>query len=1561
MVSFMINKKVRMILSLLAFLTFTFGIDTFAQSSMADKQRAAISELRSAVPGLQVRLVNKQVSQVYGKSFSSGNSAIESADNFRQRFAHLFGVEAAELLPGGPIFDGRDIQPVMYDRRTGNYKFTLVYYTQHREGIPVFRSDLRLLIRNNSDNQLVLANSTVKNLEDFTVNPIDKNADLSSIVNSFIDPNFPAPTKLSAPKRVIWAGFGDEDNVIPRVAAEFTASNNDRLGPQAWLYVVDVETGEILYRENQIHQLDVTGNVSGLATELAGADTCESESSVVMPYARVNIGDSIAFADSAGDYTIPNLDTTDVTVESRIWGKWFRVYNSAGSEELLSKVVTPPGPADFTHNSSNNDEFVRAQVNAYVEANRIRDLVLTHNPSFPGTDLEEMTINVNINSSPPNASYNHVALSLNFDRADNSIDEPNTAFSSVIHHEYGHHLVQMAGSLQGQYGEGMGDCMGILTTDKSIFALGKFGNCSSGWRDADNTKQYPQTGPIHDAGTLISGCVWSLRDTLAQSEPSDYRDILADLTVNSILLHNTHNINPQITIDFLTLDDDDADLSNGTPHYDEINWGFGEHNMGVASYDVVWVDSADGDDATGDGSELNPYSTIGKAMTSIADWGDSIKVGPGTYSEEIDFDNKEFVLISTDGPVATTVKASLSDDILVQFGNVQTQFSVLEGFTLEGGLIGVLSNGSSPVVRKNVIFGQSGTGATGIKVISGDNHGLYSINIHNNTIRDVGGYGIHNQTLTLGVGDPTSDIRNNIVMNCDTGIYQVDDFPGFIALPTLEYNDVWGNDVDYVRLTAGTGSISQDPKLASDSASLLGTSPCINAGDPDDSFDDPNGSRNDIGAIPFGGNITINVPSEESTIQAGIDAAVDGDTVLVAPGTYIENINFIGKDVLVTSSLGADSTKIQANDVDSAVVYLVSHETRAAVLDGFTITGSNFGGVFCDSASPTIINNIIEKNKSNSINNGAGLDLNHTNGALIKGNIFRNDSASVYGAAIHMEHCVDDTISYNLIYNCYGYMEIRCLSTKALIHNNTIDGDGSRAHGISNQSGSDTIDCRNNIILNVKFDGIYAANSGFAKTSNNLIWNFGRDSLGGAGIVSNDDNVFADPLLTVDWRPYRLSPAIDAGDTSSAFFDPDSTTNDIGVYPVYQVGGSLKFTSIQSAMDTVSDGDVVLVNPGKYTENIDFKGKRIIVTSSDSDSYAGDTIYASNPNLPTVNFDNEPKGAEISHFTITGSNASGIRADSTSASILFNLIERNKSNSGNDGAGLDMNYTNGALVKGNIFRYDTASTYGSAIHTEHCVDDTISYNLIYDCYGFMEIRCLSSNTLIHNNTIDGAGSRAHCISNQNGSDTIDCRNNIVINAKLDGIYAASSGYAIVAFNDSYGNTRDSLGGSGIIDDGGNIYSDPLLDANYLLDSLSLCIDAGDSADFYDDPDGSRNDMGWQPFGTIFVLPRYVVGAFALEDMELPLSYELSQNYPNPFNPSTTIKFFLPTQTHVRLEVFNILGQRVTTLVDGDLPAGQHQVEWDGRNEQGRPVSSGVYFYRVVTDEFYKSKKMMLIK
>ncbi len=548
----------------------------------------AMTAFKEAYPEVQTFRTGARISRLYGSVFGYGSSAEDTAEQFRLTHAQALGVAADELSEVGPLADGRHTQELMLDRATGEFKFTLVYYTQVKDGVPVFRSDLRLLVRNEADYPLVLASSSVRDLGNFEIQPaaraqLDREGHVQEQFE-FGQENaselIPAVHVFTAPRVVVWAGVDGVKAAEPRLAMEFIASDGDpsELVNEKWLLLTDLQTGEVLYREDLLLEADVTGSVGGFATQGSGAEQCGSQVAVALPYARVTIGGTTAFADGNGSYIIDG-GTGSVTVDSLVRGLFFVVNNLGGSNSLLSQVVTAPATVDFLHNSGNT-EFTLGEVNAYLHANFIRDFVLSINPLFPAIGGQgEFSITVNESSAggfcPGNAQYQ--GTNLRFCAAGGG--SPNTAWSSVVYHEYGHHLVAMAGSGQDQYGEGYGDVISNVIFDESGTGFGFFGACGTPLREADNTMQYPCSGEVHLCGTLFSGCNWSLRQELIVTEPANYQTIMADLVVNSVLLHSGSNIGPDITIDYLTLDDDDGDLGNGTPHSVEIEAAFDAHNM----------------------------------------------------------------------------------------------------------------------------------------------------------------------------------------------------------------------------------------------------------------------------------------------------------------------------------------------------------------------------------------------------------------------------------------------------------------------------------------------------------------------------------------------------------------------------------------------------------------------------------------------------------------------------------------------------------------------------------------------------------------------------------------------------------------------------------------------------------------------------------------------------------------------------------------------------------------------------------------------------------------------
>lgn len=93
----------------------------------------------------------------------------------------------------------------------------------------------------------------------------------------------------------------------------------------------------------------------------------------------------------------------------------------------------------------------------------------------------------------------------------------------------------------------------------------------------------------------------------------------------------------------------------------------------------------------------------------------------------------------------------------------------------------------------------------------------------------------------------------------------------------------------------------------------------------------------------------------------------------------------------------------------------------------------------------------------------------------------------------------------------------------------------------------------------------------------------------------------------------------------------------------------------------------------------------------------------------------------------------------------------------------------------------------------------------------------------------------------------------------------------------------------------------------------------------------------------------------------PGSFRLLQNYPNPFNPATTISYHIPEQTHVRIDIFDVTGKRIKTLLDAPIASGTHSIKWQGTFDDGKTVPSGVYFYRMIAGSYVQTRKLLFLK
>lgn len=294
------------------------------------------------------------------------------------------------------------------------------------------------------------------------------------------------------------------------------------------------------------------------------------------------------------------------------------------------------------------------------------------------------------------------------------------------------------------------------------------------------------------------------------------------------------------------------------------------------------------------------------------------------------------------------------------------------------------------------------------------------------------------------------------------------------------------------------------------------------------------------------------VPTQYSTIQAALDAAIDYDTIFVDPGTYNENIRFYGKRVFLFSVWGPDSTVINGILTHTPTVSMIDGEPKGTKIGGFTITGGDRSGILVDGGSPTITYNVIRDNANNYNYSGGGIYLTNTTGVVIFENKIFNNSVNNYGGGIYLRSgCESDTIYYNLVYNNSGGGQIASSgSDNTLIQNNTISGDDS--YGLRVNSYSSDIYVFNNIFVG-NSGGAIRAWDGNVIAQYNCFHDNGWETnsyYSDIPVEFDETNIFADPQVVdyfnADFRLTAHSPCIDGGNPNLNYYWYLRKHDDIG-------------------------------------------------------------------------------------------------------------------------------------------------------------------------------------------------------------------------------------------------------------------------------------------------------------------------------------------------------------------------------------------------------------------------------
>ena len=739
----------------------------------------------------------------------------------------------------------------------------------------------------------------------------------------------------------------------------------------------------------------------------------------------------------------------------------------------------------------------------------------------------------------------------------------------------------------------------------------------------------------------------------------------------------------------------------------------------------------------------------------------------------------------------------------------------------------------------------------------------------------------------------------------------------------------------------------------------------------------------------------IHVPADTSTIQGGIYLASDGDTVLVAEDTYYENINFKGKAITVAGLfiMDGDTSHISKTIIDGSqpshpdsgsVVSFVSGEDTTSIICGFTITGGSGtnlvweerdykdgGGVLINFSGGQVINNKIIDNHINSNDLycfGGGISA-WGEFIIIRGNNIKNNTVNSYwGGGAGAELLTSETLLFEnntVIHNIYTSLNVAAgggvimfaginFSGKLILSGNLIKeneaygsskhdygwGGGLYIEGASpvltnniiadNKSGygggldirtwsSNVYDARpvliNNTIIKNKARtgaGIYSRKS-YPTVFNTILWNnlsSEGDNEIDMGITANDQNMLHifnsitqdDDRSDINNKVFAIDPLF-----SDSLYHLSENSPAVGMgrknievdgvpyqAPAYDFYGNIRPNTIDTLIDIGAFESSCPANKFVYPKSLEIAGEKTYLDPVSDYLELISDIY--NPDNHSLNV-----FARIVSLD-----------DAVKDSVeLFD--------DGNHGDGEAGDLTFG----GELEPINEENEFRLSLSIKD--NDQENYTIFKDTK-----RITTSGPVVYESCsivpFAGAAKRLKLFLKNEGS-----------TKTVTGI--------TVKWTTTDTNSVSNVGlgtiKATVIPAGQTVE----LEQNIFI----KLIGSPDTLNF----NIKIYSNGYHFWNTNFD----ITTALEKNDQQTPKSYSLSQNYPNPFNPKTVIGYQLAVSSSVELSIYNILGQKVATLVNKKQAAGSYKVEWDASD-----FSSGIYMYRIITDQgFVHTKKLVLLK
>jgi len=751
----------------------------------------------------------------------------------------------------------------------------------------------------------------------------------------------------------------------------------------------------------------------------------------------------------------------------------------------------------------------------------------------------------------------------------------------------------------------------------------------------------------------------------------------------------------------------------------------------------------------------------------------------------------------------------------------------------------------------------------------------------------------------------------------------------------------------------------------------------------------------------------INVPADISSIQGGIDLAADGYTVLVQPGTYIETINFNGKNIVVGSLTltSGDTSYISQTVIDGdssgGVVTFVNGEDSTTVLTGFTIRNGRKkqgGGIYCSNSSPNFTHIYIIDNQSDL---GAGIYCSNSmlslsnvilikNSALDGGGIYCYNSSpkltnvtihnniADYGGGIFCNFSTFDFSNVTISGNTADYGGgVNCKnSDPSLMNVNISNNNAEVGGGIYCQESSSPNFMDVNIHNNTADygGGIYCRNNSRPSLTNIKINN--NSAKDGGGIYCRGSSSTSLTNVTISANlAYGDGGGICCRNNSRLIFDNQNRCN---IYLNQANQGKDLYNNSSENISVIVDTFTVRF-PNEYftspMENFTFDILNAKIEQATADLYVSASGNNDNSGLSaleplqTIEFAfSKIYSDSINPLTIYLTNGRYSSSTNGERFPLFMQSYVSLSGESRDSVILDAEYQEDVINCRNSidFILEKMTITGGVGYGISCVNKsrlsltnvTISGNGVEDyneiSRGGGGIYCSDSSTISLSNIIISNNSAAYvvCSRSVESGGGIYCSGNSNLslsNVTIRNNFALKFGGGIYCSNSNL--FFDSENRSNIYQntarEGYDLYNAGLNIISVILDTFTVL--------------NPTEDYAYPIESFSFEILQGIVSEINEDAIKLPIRFALEQNYPNPFNPKTVISYQVGANghspVHVNLSIYNILGQKAAMLVSEKQMPGTYQVEWDATE-----FTNGIYIYKLYTDEGYThTKKLVIIK